>query len=547
MADNKKHEKFIVASGGTGMRCLQAFINMCAIGVFGNEKFNILLIDTDEENKDKRNTEKLIDSYKFLKKRTGGEYFSADLDLYSFVPDYSTDSTRDFVRLSQIELDNSDLNMRLANIFFEEEVQEFDLSHGYRAQTHLGSYLMYHAIIDEVRSAQKDSAKIATSQLYQFIKKVVDSNSNGGRLFAFGSSFGGTGASSIPVIPRAVSDAGQIAIDGAIEINNIYFGGVVLSSYFNFNPPSADQLDRERVIANSQFFGHNSAAALSYYINDPTILKKYKHLYLLGWPSAKKMYVELYKEKYLGVKNDGRTKTGGKHQENPAHVIELMAVSAAYHFMNEKLTPESTLKNYDKTQFLYKSLEVVDSEYYEISEEDVIPNSSDASTTSNALTEDKRFLNNAISFFTLGSMLQGSFENNLRSMLENLTYYNNSYSLSEDEIEQLTFFLNYFNKMKYGDNQFKPGWLTQMFLTFEENLQEYAFFGMPSKLFDHTINKQEWALAYKELNSKKPENEFIRQFKKSNKDDGGGLTEFLNAMKRTFDSMELNQQSKIEE
>ena len=144
-------------------------------------------------------------------------------------------------------------------------------------------------------------------------------------------------------------------------------------------------------------------------------------------------------------------------------------------------------------------------------------------------------------------MLQGSFENNLESLLKNLTYYNNSFSLNEDEIEQLTFFLNYFNKMKYGDNQFKPGWFTQMFLTFEENLQEHAFFGMPSKLFDHTINKQEWALAYKELSKKKPENEFIRQFKKSNKDNGGGLAEFLNAMKKTFDSMELNQQSKIEE
>jgi hypothetical protein len=36
------------------------------------------------------------------------------------------------------------------SLLFDKEVQEFDLSHGYRAQTHLGSYLMYHAILEEV-------------------------------------------------------------------------------------------------------------------------------------------------------------------------------------------------------------------------------------------------------------------------------------------------------------------------------------------------------------------------------------------------------------
>lgn len=41
----------------------------------------------------------------------------------------------------------------LTNLFYEETVQEFDLMHGFRAQTHVGTYLMYHAIIEEIREA----------------------------------------------------------------------------------------------------------------------------------------------------------------------------------------------------------------------------------------------------------------------------------------------------------------------------------------------------------------------------------------------------------
>ena len=122
MANNN----FLIAAGGTGMRCLQAFVNLCAIGMYKElGKVHVLLMDTDEENKDKRNAENLIQSYRKIRDSIkSSEYFSCDIELSVFVPDYSKDDRRNFVILSQLERGESDINHKLANIFYEGAAQE---------------------------------------------------------------------------------------------------------------------------------------------------------------------------------------------------------------------------------------------------------------------------------------------------------------------------------------------------------------------------------------------------------------------------------------
>ena len=39
---------FIIAIGGTGMRCLEAFVHLCAAGMFDNKEIDILTLDTDQ-------------------------------------------------------------------------------------------------------------------------------------------------------------------------------------------------------------------------------------------------------------------------------------------------------------------------------------------------------------------------------------------------------------------------------------------------------------------------------------------------------------------
>ncbi|MBK8627929.1 MAG: hypothetical protein IPN86_20915 [Saprospiraceae bacterium] len=55
-------------------------------------------------------------------------------------------------------------NKLVSDLFLDENsVQEFNLAHGYRAQTHLGSHLMYHAIIESARNLASGS-NIASSR-----------------------------------------------------------------------------------------------------------------------------------------------------------------------------------------------------------------------------------------------------------------------------------------------------------------------------------------------------------------------------------------------
>jgi hypothetical protein len=485
---------FIVASGGTGMRCLQSVIQMCSLGMFPGKTIHILLLETDEENKDKRNTENLVKWYKHLSNKSDnannsngsnssvGSYFSAQIKLYTFVPDYSKESTRNFVVLSQVERGNSEINHKLANIFYEEGVQEFNLAHGYRAQAHLGAYLMYHAIIDEVRKAISSDNYKNSSELWSFINTVQTSTKDGARVFALGSTFGGTGASTIPVITRGITDSCKLLTDDKIQMDNIYYGGVVLSDYFTFNPPSDAHKEKDKVVAQSEFFEHNSASALMYYVNDPTILATYKRLYLLGWGDFKKYNTDKYKEEFFKSKNGDKTATGGKNQTNPAHVLELFGAFAAKHFFDEKTTTLNELKNLKKTEFRYKTLEAegTENKQPEIKFEDLFVVKDES-----VHDEIKR---NFVGFLTLSAIVNKYYNQSISMFLGNLKQYNINYKLKETEKEALDSYLEYFYNIKADSSMAEtsiPGWVRQLYLTFhgETGSPGNKFFGLSGDVF----------------------------------------------------------------
>ena len=148
---------FLIAIGGTGMRCLESFVHLCAAGLFDNQTIEILTLDTDQNNGNKERVENLIDLYNKVKTNDnatrGGEqrsntFFSAKLNLYKFFTDYSVAKRMTLSALAATQnltneqrRDNQDLNDLL---FDRESVQQFKLDHGYRAQTHLLSYTTAH-------------------------------------------------------------------------------------------------------------------------------------------------------------------------------------------------------------------------------------------------------------------------------------------------------------------------------------------------------------------------------------------------------------------
>lgn len=350
---------FVIGIGGTGMRCLESFVHLCAMGMFDGQEIDILTIDTDTGNGNKDRTENLIALYNDIKSSAANQqggvatkdsFFTAKLNLYKFATDYSGNrvSFRNLANISDDDVDNQDL----ADLFLDKDtVQNFNLSHGYRAQTHLGSMLMYNGIVEAARNAYlKGEDKILPTEkaLKDFVEKLLAAGS-GARVFIFGSVFGGTGASSIPVVPRALNEAVRIISDGTnrLDPENVMFGASLLTDYFSFPAPDSSQKQNEKVIADSRNFALNSQAALDFYRKDPTVKAYYRRLYHIGWPQIMRHDI-----------SGGQLLTGGGDQKNPCHVVELMSAMAAYDFFTRPDLPVNT--NADNMPCFYRTVEQSD-------------------------------------------------------------------------------------------------------------------------------------------------------------------------------------------
>lgn len=347
------------------MRCLESFVHLCAAGMFDNHTIDILTIDTDQSNGNKDRVEHLVNLYNKVKtndaNNVGGQprtdtFFSAKLNLRRFFTDYSTSQRKTYNLLAgTTNLSDSQRqdNKDIADLFFEaDSVQEFSLDHGYRAQTHLGSMLMYHGIIEAAINYKRggNNVKAHEKDLVEYIKEL-NKNAANARVFVFGSVFGGTGASSIPVFPLAISEALKIITDGTTVINTdkVLFGSTLLTDYFTFNIPTDAQKSAQKVIADANNFALNSQAAMSFYEGDASVKTTYKRMYHIGWPNKSKIN--------YSKDGDGSVVTGGNGQRNDCHVAEMMCAAAAYDFFNED---RKVLESIGEADYRFRTVETDD-------------------------------------------------------------------------------------------------------------------------------------------------------------------------------------------
>jgi len=352
---------FIIAIGGTGMRCLESFVHLCAMGMMDDCEIDVLTLDTDAENGNRVRVEQLIDLYNKVKGDIASNdsgscsginnntFFSAKINKFSYYTIYNQERGTKFKQLARLATTGEkEENKKLADLFLDKDrVQEFDLQRGYRAQTHLGSYLMYHSLVDSAIRISKGnnpdagfknrSLEKPDEDLKEFLGRLVNAES-GSKVFIFGSVFGGTGASSIPILPPALRDAVSIACGGKVLAAN--FGATLLTNYFTFPASSKAQKDKEKVIAEAVYFDLNSQAAIDFYSKDKSVKEFYKRFYLVGWPEEAAEW---------GAK-DGITQTGGSDQKNPCHVVELMCAAAAYDFFKK-----DTILTKKDVEYFYRS------------------------------------------------------------------------------------------------------------------------------------------------------------------------------------------------
>lgn len=343
---------FVLGIGGTGMRCIESLIHLCAMGMFDNTEIHLLALDTDKNNGNFSRLKELKDAYlntKGLDQASrvalSNTFFSANIKYYEFSPNYEQKSSFKLM----FNYGNTQYNNReetdLADLVLSENVEEFNLRHGYRAQTHLGSMMMYHSIIEAAKSP-------ASSDLKTFLSQLIKASQTGNpRVFILGSVFGGTGASSIPIIPQAISKAAEILSNGAANVlRSAYFGSTLLTAYFSFKAPNADELKNQRVIATSDKFALNSQVAMMFYDDDTTVKSTYQKFYMMGTSGMTWDPMQREGDKIK------ETITGGAQQKNDSHYIELLAACAALDFYNTNDTTLSQNKSLNQTDYQYRAI-----------------------------------------------------------------------------------------------------------------------------------------------------------------------------------------------
>lgn len=345
---------FVMGIGGTGMRCIESLIHLCAMGMFDDTEIHLLALDTDKNNGNFSRLKEVKEAYvnaKNLDKanRTSltDTFFSADIKYYEFSPNYEKKSTfNDVFNYGNTKYNNPE-EADLADLVLTDNVENFNLRHGYRAQTHLGSMMMYHSIIEAARSRMDNELK-------QFLQVLIQACNGGSdpKVFILGSVFGGTGASSIPIIPQAISEAASIMSNGAANIlGRAYFASALLTAYFSFKAPSAEELKDQKVIATSDKFALNSQVAMMFYDDDTTVKNTYQRFYMMGTDGQGWDPMVREKDKIT------KTITGGGEQKNDSHYIELLAASAALDFFNCDIAHLKENKSAGETDYVYRAVD----------------------------------------------------------------------------------------------------------------------------------------------------------------------------------------------
>ena len=192
------------------------------------------------------------------------------------------------------------------------------------------------------------------NEVKQFLQVLIQACNGGSdpKVFILGSVFGGTGASSIPIIPQAISEAASIMSNGAANIlGRAYFASTLLTAYFSFKAPSALELKNQKVIATSDKFALNSQVAMMFYDDDTTVKNTYQRFYMMGTDGQGWDPMVREKDKIT------ETITGGGEQKNDSHYIELLAACAALDFYNCDTAHLKENKSNGETDYVYRAVD----------------------------------------------------------------------------------------------------------------------------------------------------------------------------------------------
>jgi hypothetical protein len=299
---------YVIGIGGTGAKCVESFIHLCAAGLLPNDKpLFALFVDPDGTNGSLGRAQGLLQTYYDCKQIKSGQtdIFKTPLriaspDVWSPLND-KPPKLEDFFNYAILSRQNQGA-AHLFDVLYSENEKSTSLEYGFRGHPSIGAAVMAAT----VKLSQEEPWATFRDQIALDVKAQ-----DGAKVALFGSIFGGTGASGVPTIARLVSNEFRAA-------TRFRIGGVLMLPYFSFDPVKS-----ERMRVDAEDFLLSTQSALSYYHAQDN-LDMLDVVYLMGSNTLTPVRV---------------SSIGGNQQENEPHLLEMYAALAGLNFFgNDKIS-----------------------------------------------------------------------------------------------------------------------------------------------------------------------------------------------------------------
>jgi hypothetical protein len=312
---------YVIGVGGTGAKCLESLIHLCAAGIFEAEQLRLLFVDPDSQN---GNVERAMGAIRLYLQcagslATSNGPFQARVEVPPEVwspirPDSGTLS--DSLNSAQSGIQRSALR-HLLDALYSNEDKSLPATVGFRGRPDIATGLLFRC------------GRLDDYAVWRRFLDLENLNLKSGpepRFVVIGSSFGGTGAAIVPWLPHMIKECLQ-----ANGVNRSSFNLVLLLPYFQTDESSSESVAGPL---------SRTKETLRYYSQHETLVQ-FDAVYLLGES-------ELSPVRFTSV--------GGSTQVNDPHFIELLASLAVVNCVKDISHGIKTMARKDPAKLSWEDL-----------------------------------------------------------------------------------------------------------------------------------------------------------------------------------------------
>lgn len=306
----KISDRIAIPMGGSGARCGEALIYLCAAGL-GPEDLTMVTADADTQNYSVAQTTELMGLYSQLQGTEPGPAGSIFRTVFRQPEPFHWSPFRDGatpslgMHFGYAPLGEKKGSAYLMAALYPKDQREASLDIGFRGKPSIGA-----AICSDTLTADAEPWR----SVRQHLTEQTQSNRDCW-VFGMGSVFGGMGAAGLPTIPRKLKAK-------ANNRERIRLGDLLLLPYFSF---PASPSGTGTVYARPELFALNSREAIRYYADQN---REFNDFYVLG-------AAEMAKQPTFAL--------GAKQQNNLPHFVELMGGLSSIRFFGTPADKKKSL------------------------------------------------------------------------------------------------------------------------------------------------------------------------------------------------------------